>query len=58
MFATATSVIPTGSGATLVSTVAGQLSADMPELLIIFGGLVAIGVVLKLLRKYGRSVAH
>jgi len=52
MFGTVTGVIPTGSGATLVSTVTGQITADLPELLIVLGGLFAIGVVLHLLRKW------
>jgi len=52
MFATATGIIPSGSATTLVTTVTNQLTADLPELLIVLGGLFAIGVVLHLLRKW------
>ena len=52
MFATVTGIIPTGSASTLVSSVTSQLTADLPELLIVLGGLFAIGVVLHLLRKW------
>lgn len=58
MFGTVTGIIPAGSGATAVSTITAQLTADLPELLIILAGLVAVGFVLGLLRKWLRPKSH
>ena len=52
MFGTVTGILPTGSGATAVSTIAGQVTADAPELLAVLAGVFAIGLVLKLVRKW------
>lgn len=39
-------IIPTNSGATLVSTLANQIKADWIEVVAIIGGLIAISAVL------------
>jgi hypothetical protein len=57
MFGTVTGILPTGSGATAVSTISSQLTADAPELLAVLAGVFAIGLVLKLVRKW-MHVAH
>jgi len=57
MFATVSGLLPSGAGATAVSTIAGQITADAPELLAVLAGVFAIGLVLKLVRKW-MHVAH
>lgn len=55
MFGTVTALLPTGSGAALASTVAGQITADAPELLAVFGGLLAIYAVIRLFRRFAHT---